>query len=71
MKYIVEGTPLIDPSITSIDNNIIPDFCKIEFNSSNKIIGIENITKDEYMTTKENLMKQGIQVQFDNSDAPD
>jgi hypothetical protein len=66
MKYIVEGTPLIDPTIGSINNNVIPDYCKIELNSSNKIINIENITKEEYVATKNLVVKQGMQIRFNN-----
>jgi len=71
MKYVVEGTPLIDPSITSIDDNTIPDYSRIELNSSNKIINIENITKEKYIATKESLIKQSLQVNFNNSESLD
>lgn len=54
---IVEGTPLIDPSL-AFNSSEIPTFGKIEFNKKGEIEKVECISHTEYYAFKDKIVKE-------------
>ncbi|MCX7862424.1 MAG: hypothetical protein N2449_05455 [Bacteroidales bacterium] len=55
--YVVEGTPLIDPSLAETKCNNIPEYLVVKFNSKGDIAEYKEINKEEYNEIKNNLIK--------------
>lgn len=53
-KYVVEATPLIDPSLSLTPS--IPKFGKVELDKNGKVKAIRPITEEEYYSEKEKIM---------------
>jgi hypothetical protein len=65
--YIVEGTPLIDPSM-AINNTIgIPDYSVIKFDNNGNIIENKEVTQNEYITMKDKISKTLQKKEFSNT----
>ncbi|MBL7973754.1 MAG: hypothetical protein JNJ85_02505 [Candidatus Kapabacteria bacterium] len=63
---VVEGTPLIDPSL-GYNQSDIPTYGKIEINKGNGKGVIEEISEQEFLALKSNIVKDSNQKKFTNS----
>lgn len=63
---VVEGTPLIDPSLAMNADNI-PDYSLVEMDRKGKVKEFKEITEQEYLAIKTNVTKDSQQKQFNNS----
>lgn len=66
-SFVVEGTPLIDPSLTKGDITV-PDYGKIELDKSGKVKSINYISADEYYSLREKIAKGTPPQNFTSSD---
>ena len=66
MVVIVEGTPLIDPSL-AMNNNELPNYIKIEFDRNGEIKNDTCVSQEEYITLKAKVLKEGKETKFKNS----
>lgn len=62
----VEGTPLIDPSLT-FNSTEIPTFGKIELNKKGEIKSVESISNADYYALKDKIVKESKVTRFKNS----
>ena len=65
-SYVVEGTPLIDPSL-EFNSEDIPTYGKIELDKNGKVKSVENISSTEYLAIKDRLIKGSKETKFKNS----
>lgn len=65
-SIIIEGTPLIDPSLASNYNNT-PKFEKIEMDKNGEIKSVEKISTNEYLALKGKIVKEAEQTKFEKS----
>lgn len=63
---IVEGTPLIDPSL-SLNESEGPSYGKIELNKNGEIEKVSALSSDDYVAIKEKKMKDSDKIKFNNS----
>jgi hypothetical protein len=63
----VEGTPLIDPGL-AMNIKEIPEYIKINLDKNGKIKKVDNLTSDEYLALKEEIVKKSKEVKFVNSE---
>jgi len=61
-KIIVEGTPLMDPSIVS--NEKMPEYSIATLDKDGNLKEISKISKDEYLAVKESVVKNYSPRQF-------
>lgn len=52
--YIIEGTPLIDPSI---NGGKVPAYSKIQMDKKGNVVSVTEISKEDYLKYKSNLSK--------------
>lgn len=64
-SIIVEGTPLIDPSMASNDN--YTPYGKIELNKNGDITNIEKLSSKEYLAMKSKIVNESGKSTFDHS----
>ena len=62
----IEGTPLIDPSLTYNFENI-PNYGKIELDKNGKIKSVEDISSIEYLALKSKIIKDSKETKFNTS----
>jgi hypothetical protein len=68
-SVILEGTPLIDPSlVANLDN--IPNYGKIEINRNGKIKSVEKISSFEYLALKERFKRKNKKLFGDTITSP-
>ncbi|MGQ1785384.1 MULTISPECIES: hypothetical protein [unclassified Saccharicrinis] len=65
-KYVVEGTPLIDPSLTS-NYEDGPIYRVVKLDKNGGVSHIEDISADEYLALKNKTIKGNNKVKFENS----
>ncbi|MBN2893674.1 MAG: hypothetical protein JXL97_17525 [Bacteroidales bacterium] len=65
-SYVVEGTPLIDPSL-AFNSKDIPTYGKIELDKNGEVKRIENISSTEYYILKDRIVKDSKETKFENS----
>jgi len=65
-SFIVEGTPLIDPSLV-FNPDDIPTYGKIEVEKNGEIKSIKNITSTEYLALKNKIVKDSKMIKYKNS----
>ncbi|MCX7985502.1 MAG: hypothetical protein N2662_00995 [Bacteroidales bacterium] len=65
-SYIIEGIPLIDPSLANHDD--IPLYRKIELDQKGQIKKTEYLSEKEYMALKEKIVKDYGEIRFNNSE---
>jgi hypothetical protein len=58
MSYVVEGTPLIDPSLAMNSKNPIPDYSLVKLDKKGNVKEYRPITKDEYAVMKSRIVKR-------------
>jgi len=63
---IVEGTPLIDPSL-AMNSNDVPDYSVVKIDRNGNIQEYEEISKQEYLAIKSDFTKESTKKQFNNS----
>jgi len=64
---IVQGTPLIDTSITADQTNGIPTFGKIELDKRGEIKSVEIISVEDFVALRSKIVKDGQKIEFYNS----
>jgi hypothetical protein len=64
---LIEGTPLIDPSL-AYNSNDIPPYGKIEMNKNGEIKSIEKISTTEYLALKDKIVKDANETKFEKSE---
>ena len=62
----IEGTPLIDPSLT-YNTEDIPNYGKIELDKNGKIKSVEDISSTEYLALKNKIIKDSKETKFNSS----
>ena len=62
----IEGTPLIDPSLT-YNTEDIPNYGKIELDKNGKIKSVEEISSTEYLALKNKIIKDSKETKFNSS----
>jgi hypothetical protein len=65
--YVVEGTPLLDPSMAD-NSNDGPTYGKIELDKNGKIINIESLSSNDFLAQKGKIVKESQELKFDNSE---
>jgi len=55
-KIVVEGTPLMDPSLTS--NEKMPEYSIAKLDKVGKIHEFKEISKDEYLNIKNGIVQE-------------
>ena len=55
-KYVVEGTPLIDPSLT-LNGKDMPNYQAITLDKNGEVSKVEELTKEEYFALKNKSIK--------------
>lgn len=63
---IVEGTPLIDPSL-AMNNGVIPDYSIIKMDKQGKVKDFKEISKNAYLAIKSGVVKDNSKEYFKNS----
>lgn len=63
---IVEGTPLIDPSM-SLQSDNIPIYSKIELDTQGKIKKRSSLSSEEYISLKSKVVDESKSVKFNSS----
>ena len=63
---IIEGTPLIDPSL-AYNSNDMPTYGKIEMNKNGEIKSVEKISTTEYLALKDKIVKDAKEMKFEKS----
>ncbi len=63
---VVEGTPLIDPSL-AMNSNEVPDYSIVKMDRNGKIKEYKEINEQEYLAIKTNVTKGSDKQQFNNS----
>lgn len=64
--YVAEGTPIIDPSLADNSTNL-PDYSFVKFDKKGNVIEHKKISKEEYLTIKQSVVKDSEKIYFDNS----
>ncbi|WBM74581.1 hypothetical protein [Saprospira grandis] len=57
--YIVEGTPLIDPSLTSNEQEDFPAYAKVTYDKKGNYV-VEELTEEEYTTYKKKFVPKAL-----------
>lgn len=65
-SYVVEGTPLIDPSL-ALNSKDMPTYGKIELDKNGEVKSVESISSTEYFALKDNVVKDSKETKFKNS----
>lgn len=63
---IVEGTPLIDPALSTIEEKMAP-YNKVRIGRDGKVNRIEEISPEEYLSLKNRVTKESKETVFANS----
>lgn len=66
-KFVVEGTPLINPELTNT-NFELPNYTLIELDPEGNIVKNEAITKEQYAVYKAKISNNSEKVDFKNSE---
>lgn len=67
-SYVVEGTPLIDPSLVVNGANELPDYANVIFDRKGQISEVKEISKEDYLTLKGKISKSTEVRAFKNSE---
>lgn len=65
--YIIEGTPLIDPSLVKNEADM-PVYGKIELDKNSEIISVNNLSAAEYDSLKNKVIKKTNETKFQSSE---
>jgi len=57
-KFVIEATPLIDPSYSQSINNL-PKYGKVYIDKEGKVDLMESISKEEYLAEKSKIIQNG------------
>lgn len=54
---VIEGIPLIDPSLASNQNNLFNDYTKVSMDKKGNVMKVEELSKEEFQKIKEKSTK--------------
>lgn len=54
---VIEGIPLIDPSLASNNNNLFEDYTRVHMDKKGNVLKVEKLSKDEFDRIKEKSSK--------------
>mgnify|MGYP000055266624 CR=1 FL=1 len=57
-SYVVEGTPLIDPSLAQVPEKM-PEYMSVELDKNGEIVSSQEVSEEEYNKEKERIAKDG------------
>ncbi len=64
-SYVVEGTPLIDPSIAQVPEKM-PEYMAVELDNNGEVINTKEVTEEEYDKEKSKVLKNGKEEYLTN-----